>query len=112
MIETIAPIVAPAADAVEKLSQYGLSAVCLVLVGAVVYCFRAMTIVLSKSNAAILKQIEQSTAAQQSLKDVVANNTDITKKTLEAMEKTNQTTCDSIDALKCLQIAIASCPKK
>lgn len=108
MTETIQP----AADAVAKLSQYGLAAVCLVLVAAVVYCFRAMTIVLSKSNAAILKQIEQSTAAQQSLKDVVANNTEITKKSIEIMDKTNKMTCDSIGALRELQIAIAACPKK
>ena len=101
-----------ATDVVLKFSQYGLAGVCVLLVAVVAYCFKTMASVMGKSNTAILKQIEQSTSAQQSLKDVVSNNTEITKKCVETIEKSSRMTCDSIVVLHDLQIAIAACPKK
>jgi len=108
MVETI-PI---ATDAITKLAQYGLAAVCIIQLGVLVYLIKVLTNIITKTNTIIANQIAASISAQQSLKDVVANNTEITKRSCEAIDKSSRMTCDSIAVLRDLQIAVASCPKK
>ncbi len=101
MIETIPT----ATDAVAKLSQYGLAAVCIIQMGVLAYLIKIMASIVAKNNKIIAEQITASVSVQQSLKDVVANNTAATEKLIASTDRS----CDVIHELQC---AVAACPKK
>ena len=101
MIETLQP----ATDAVAKISQYGLAGVCVLLIFAVVYMAKMLLGALAKSNQIIADHIIASSSLQQSLKDVVSNNT-------KATENNTIATVNSVEILKQMQLSVAACPKK
>jgi hypothetical protein len=94
-----------ATDAVTKVSQYGLTGVCVLLVAAVVYMAKMLLAVISKTNQIIANSITQSMSVQQSLKDIVANNTKATENNTIATTKS----CEILTQLKC---EIEVCPKR